>query len=177
MRAVIIEKTFGQKCDAAVRQVLPFLTALFAALFMATQTHVPGLASVMPLLPLAFAFYWAIARPTLFGMGSAFTVGLIQDLLTGTPLGLTALALLLTRAGVATQARFFIGKGFWVYWWSFAIVAIAAAVVEWLLALVVMGVFAPFGQVILSAVLNIGVFPFLFGVCDVIERRILAEDP
>ncbi len=174
---MIIEKTFWQKFDLAVRQTLPFVTAFLAALMMATQTHVPRLNSLMPSLTLGVVYFWAIHRPTLFGMGSAFVIGLIQDLLTGVPLGLGTLVLLLTRVGVASQARFFLGKPFAVHWWGFGLVAVTAALLSWTLAAAALGVVAPIGQVLVSALLSVVVFPLLFGVCDQIERRLLAEEP
>jgi len=174
---VIIEKTFRQKFDLALRQTLPFVTAFLAAMFMATQTHVPRLNSLMPSLPLCVVYFWAIHRPSLFGVGSAFVVGLMQDLITGVPLGLATLTLLFTRAGVSTQARFFLGKPFVVHWWGFVLVAFAAAVVSWLIAAAMLGIVAPVGQVLISALLSIAVFPIVYGVCVVIERRLLAEEP
>jgi len=174
---VIIEKTFRQKFDLAVRQILPFVTALLAALMMATQTHVPRLNSLMPSLALCVVYFWSIHRPSLFGMGSAFAVGLIQDMLTGVPLGLNTLVLLLTRAGVATQARLFLGKPFSVHWWGFCLIALIAAVTSWVLAAVALGMIVPIGQVLASALFSALVFPPIFWVCSVIERRLLAEDP
>ncbi|MGE4528349.1 MAG: rod shape-determining protein MreD [Rhodospirillaceae bacterium] len=174
---MIIEKTFKQKFDLTLRQTLPFVTAFLAAMFMATQTHVPRLNSLMPSLTLCVVYFWSIHRPDLFGMGSAFVIGLMQDLITGVPLGLVTLTLLFTRAGVATQSRFFLGKPFVVHWWGFALVAFAAAVVSWLIAAAVLGIVAPVGQVLISALLSIAVFPLIYGVCGVIEHRLLAEEP
>jgi rod shape-determining protein MreD len=174
---VIIEKTFREKVDLAVRQTLPFVTALLAVLMMATQTRVPRLNSLMPPLALCVVYFWSIHRPALFGLGSAFTVGLIQDLLTGVPLGLNTLVLLLVRAGVATQSRFFVGKPFSVHWWGFCLITLLAALTSWMLAAVAIGMVAPIGQVLASALLSTAVFPLAFWGCDVIERRLLAEEP
>jgi len=173
---VIIEKTFRQKFDLALRQTLPFVTAFIAALLMATQTHVPRLNSIMPMLSLGVVYFWSIHRPHLFGIGAAFVVGLLQDLVTGVPLGLGTMILLLTRAGVATQARLFLGKPFVMHWWGFILLAFAAAAVSWLLAAVALGVLAPIGQVTMSAILGIVMFPLTFGFCRMIER-LLAEEP
>ncbi len=173
---MIIEKTFRQKFDLALRQTLPFVTAFLAALLMATQTYVPRLNSLMPPLTLCIVYFWSIHRPSLFGMGSAFTVGLIQDILTGVPLGLNTLVLLLTRAGVATQSRFFLGKPFSVHWWVFCLIALAAALTSWLLAAAALGVIAPIGQVLTSACLGVAIFPPIFGVCALVEHRLLAEE-
>lgn len=173
---MIIEKTFREKLDLAVRQTLPFVTAVIAALLMATQTHVPRLNSMMPMLSLGVAFFWSVHRPQLFGIGAAFVVGLLQDLVTGVPLGLGTMILLLTRAAVAPQARLFLGKPFVMHWWGFILLSFAAAAVSWLVAAVVLGVLAPVGLVVMSALLGVVVFPLVYGVCSIVER-LLAEDP
>ena len=173
---MIIEKTFRQKCDLAIRQTLPFLTAFIAALLMATQTHVPRLNSMMPMLTLGVVFFWAVHRPLLFGMGSAFVIGLMQDLITGVPLGLGTFILLLTRAGVTPQARLFLGKPLVVHWWGFILLALVAALLSWVLAAMILGVIAPIGQVLMSALLGVVVFPVVYGICSMIER-LLVEEP
>jgi len=171
---VIIEKTFGEKIDIAFRQALPFASAFLAALLMVTQTHVPFLNSVMPSLTLCVVYFWAVHRPELFGLFSAFVIGLIQDLLSGVPLGLMTLTLLLTQSGVASQSLFFRDKPFIVHWWGFAIVAAYAAILTWIVAAIVLGLVAPFSQVLISAILTILIFPLVFWMCNIIERRIMA---
>ena len=173
---MIIEKTFGEKLAAVLRQILPTGIALVSAVFMGTQTRVPGLASVLPDLPLIVVYYWSVVRPQSLGAGSAFAIGILQDLVTGLPLGLSAMALVATRIVIARQSRFFIGKSFWVYWWGYAVVVLAVGLRQWLLALVVLGLKAPILQVLAAAVLGFGVFPLVYWLCDRIERHVLAED-
>jgi rod shape-determining protein MreD len=172
---VIIEKTAGQKFDIAVRQTLPFLSALTVVLFTVTQTHLPLVNLVMPSLTLSIVYFWSIHRPELFGVGSAFVIGLLQDLLTGVPLGLFTMTMLLTRAGVATQGMFFRDKPFVVHWWGYALVAVLASAFTWVVAAMIQGVFAPPGQVFMALILNVLIFPLIFGLCNVVERRVLMD--
>ncbi len=173
---MLIEKTFRQKTSLAIRQTLPFVTAFVAALLMATQTHVPRLNSMMPMLSLGVVFFWSVHRPQLFGMGAAFVIGLLQDLVTGVPLGLGTLILLLTRAILAPQARLFLGRPFVVHWWGFILLSAAVAAVSWLVAAVVLGVLAPIHLVVMSALLGVVAFPVTYGICSLFER-LLAEEP
>src|SRR5262249_19168190 len=79
--------------------------------------------------------YWAIYRPDLFPASLAFAVGLIQDALMGTPVGLNALLLLSVHGVVGTQRRFFQGKTFVVVWSAFTMIAFGAAFVGWILGM------------------------------------------
>ena len=59
-----------------------------------------------------------LLRPSL-----AFGLGLLQDLLSGTPLGMTPMIYVLVYWVVLTQRRFFLGTSFAMLWFGFALIA------------------------------------------------------
>ena len=80
-----------------------------------------------PALPLIAVFYWTLYRPDLMPPVAAFVIGLLQDILGGLPLGVSACVLVGVHAAVNTQRRFFIGKSFAVVWLGFALVSACGA--------------------------------------------------
>ena len=118
--------------DAAARNLFPLGLALAALLLGATPLYLPGYGMVAPNLALMVVFYWAIYRPDLFPAAVAFAIGLVQDALMGTPMGLNALVLLAVHGVVTTQRRFFQGKAFAVIWWAFGFVSLGAGFLGWL---------------------------------------------
>ncbi len=88
--------------------------------------HLPNYASVAPALPLMALYYWVIHRPDLLRPSLAFGLGLLQDLLSGTPLGMTPMIYVLVYWGVLTQRRFFLGTSFAMLWFGFALIAFGA---------------------------------------------------
>jgi rod shape-determining protein MreD len=57
---------------------------------------------------------------------AVFLVGILDDILSGTPLGVNSLMLLFVHWTIMTQHRVFRGKSFVLIWWAFALVALGA---------------------------------------------------
>jgi rod shape-determining protein MreD len=121
-----------QRLDRSARHLTPMLVCLALVVASALPMNLPGYGRVAPNLALIAVFYWAIFRPDLVPLSGAFAVGLFQDILGGTALGLQALVLVIVHHAVASQQRFFAGKSFLVVWWAFAMTAMAAGVVVWI---------------------------------------------
>src|SRR5690606_19702996 len=115
----MMQPTLLQSLDMSARKALPAALTLLLMLFALTPTTAPGLAPVMPMLAIMSVYFWAISRPELMGPRTAFCFGLLQDLLTATPLGSTALVFLLIQWIVLHQQKFFNAKPFVVTWFAF----------------------------------------------------------
>ncbi|MEQ9447512.1 MAG: rod shape-determining protein MreD, partial [Rhodospirillaceae bacterium] len=74
-----------QYMDGAARRIVPFGLTLVLMLFALTPTHIPALSDVAPMLTLMSVYFWSIYRPDLLGYGAAFGIGILEDLLMGTP--------------------------------------------------------------------------------------------
>ena len=73
--------------------------------------------------PLMAVYHWAIFRPRLLPAYAVFLAGLLQDILSGAPLGVNALVFLVAYGVVLSQKKFFTGKSFLILWLGFALVA------------------------------------------------------
>jgi len=124
--------TFWQRLDTIARRILPVAITLMLAMAAAVPLHVPGYAAVAPAVTLISVYYWTIFRPDLMPAAAVFGIGLFQDVLSGTPLGVNALVMLLVFAVVLGQRRFFLGKSFLVMWWGFALVVMGAFAATWM---------------------------------------------
>lgn len=127
-----MDTTFWQRLDSLARRMLPVAITLVLAMAAAVPLHIPGYAPVAPAVTLIAVYYWTIFRPDLMPAPAVFAVGLFQDVLSGTPLGVNALVLLLVFAVVFGQRRFFLGKSFLVMWWGFALVVAGALATGWM---------------------------------------------
>jgi rod shape-determining protein MreD len=148
--------------DLAARRALPAALTLLLLLFALTPTSVPGLAPAMPMLALMSVYYWSIYRPELLGYGAVFGFGLLEDLLTATPIGSTALVFLLTQWIVLRQQKFFNAKPFAVTWFAFVFVAAGAALIRWIaVGLVSDAGFTPPGPLMASCLITIAAYPLV----------------
>lgn len=148
-----------QRLDQALRHLLPFCLTLLLVLIDAMPTRLPGFAMVAPLLPLIGVYYWSIHRPELLPPSSAFLLGLVNDIIGGTPLGVTALVFLVLQGLASSQRRFFLGKPFLVAWWGFTLVAIGSVTAQWVLVSLLFGRSVDFLAVLFELLMTLFCYP------------------
>lgn len=150
-----------QRLDKSARHLAPFLTSVILVMLSALPVYIPGYGQVAVDVGLMTVFYWAIYRPDLFPAIAAFVLGLWQDILVGSPIGLHALILLLANWAIVSQRTFFQGKSFAVIWWCFSLVALAASIVSWVIVCALNVTLVSPVAVLFQAALTVGVFPFM----------------
>lgn len=124
---------FWQRLDTIARRMLPVAATLVLAMAAAAPTHIPGFGALAPAVTLISVYYWTIFKPELMPAPAVFGIGIFQDILSGMPLGVNALVLLLVFAVVLGQRRFFLGKTFFVMWWGFALIVVGALACTWMI--------------------------------------------
>ena len=121
------------RVDALARRLTPFGLTLVLVILGVLPLHLPGYERVVPLLPLMAVYHWTIYRPELLPAYAVFVIGLLQDTLGGTPIGVNAVVYLCVYGMVISQRTFFVGKSFAIEWLGFALVAAGAMGPGWLL--------------------------------------------
>lgn len=149
------------RLDQAGRGLTPITVTVLLVLVGMIPVQVPFYGPATPAFGLAAVYYWAIHRPDLLRPAFAFAVGVMNDLLSGLPLGLTALTYILVYWVVLTQRRFFLGHSFLLLWWGFALVAFGAAVLAWLVFSILSFSIRPMSTVLFQSVMTTALFPVL----------------
>jgi len=150
-----------QRLDRSARQLAPFLSSVLLVMLSELPVYIPGYGQVAVDVGLMTVFYWAIYRPDLFPVIAAFVLGLWQDILVGSPIGLHALILLLANWAIVSQRTFFQGKSFAVIWWCFSLVALAAGIVSWVIVCALNTTLVNPVAMLFQAALTVGMFPFM----------------
>jgi rod shape-determining protein MreD len=151
----------GKGLEKMVRLAVPQLIFLVLILLSLVALPIPAAGLVKPYMVLMAIYYWAIYRPTLVPPVLCFAAGLIMDILTGMPLGLTAMVFVLVRWIVSSQRRFLRGQPYIAIWAFFGLVAVLAGLLQWgLLGLVHMH-WSPPGPVGLTVLVSLFFFPFI----------------
>ena len=162
-----------QRLDRSVRLLAPFITSVLLVMLSALPVYVPSYGQIAVDIGLVTVFYWAIYRPDLFSVLAAFALGLWQDILVGSPIGLNALILLLVNWAVVSQRTFFQGKAFAVIWWSFSLVALIAALMSWVIVCALnLTIISPL-PVLFQSLLTIGAFPFMAWFLARVQHAVL----
>jgi rod shape-determining protein MreD len=126
-----LNTTLLQRLDRLARNLVPFALCAVLVVFSSLPFHIPGYGQVAANFTLMSVFYWAVFRPRLMPLAAVFAIGVLQDIVVGTPLGTNALVLVLVHTLVTRQGRVFRGKSFFVLWWGFGMVALGAGALGW----------------------------------------------
>lgn len=111
----------------------PAMLMIALTLVSAVQLRVPGLAQFMPMFAVIGTYYWSLYRPTLIPYLFLFVLGIVQDGLQGTPIGVTSLVLIMLRALMLPQRRFFSNEAFVAVWLGFLVFALLASLGFWVI--------------------------------------------
>jgi rod shape-determining protein MreD len=117
--------------DGIGQRLVPTAFTLVLAILSVIPLGIPGYAQVTPNFVLMSIYYWTIYRPDYLPYVVVFLIGLLVDLLTFGPPGVTPFALLIVRATVLGQRKFFVGKNFPILWWGFALATVGVTVLLW----------------------------------------------
>jgi rod shape-determining protein MreD len=147
------------RVNGGVARLLPIATTLLAATIAILPIPVPGYAALTPAFTLMAVYHWTIYRPDLLPPIGVFAVGLTQDLLTGAPVGIGALVLLLARAAVLRGRRYFINRTFPFVWTGFTLLSAAAMLTVWALHCLLQLTFFDLRSTMFRTVLTIAIFP------------------
>ncbi len=139
--------------------LIPATLTLAAVLLSVVPGGFSALPETTPFFALMAVYHWSIYRPELLPAPVVFTLGLVQDGLTGEPLGLFALVLVVVHGLVSTQRRAFLGKTFLIEWFGFAFVAVGATLACWLIACVYFAALVDPLPVALQGILTFAVYP------------------
>lgn len=163
-----------QRLDLRLRHALPVLLTLLVVLLSVAPLRLPDYALVAPGLVLVSLFFWTVHRPDLVRPWHAFVIGLFDDALSGTPLGVNALILVVVHAAIVAQHKVFRGKPFAVIWFAFALIAGGAQLLEAFLALVAARVLVDPLLLLVQLLLTIALYPAVAWLLGRAQRAFLA---
>lgn len=167
--------TFLQRVDLGARRLMPFGITLTLMLFAMTPTYITGLSHITPMYAFMAVYFWSIYRPDLLGYGTVFFIGILEDLLAGTPVGSSALILLLCQRVVFSQQKFFNSRPFGLIWAAFALLAFGASLLRWVcVGLAGPWGFTPFGTMIAGCLMTIALYPVVAWVMARAQMKLLA---
>ena len=161
--------------DAIVRVLAPALLGIILVLASTIPFHIPGFGPVTPNFVLIATFFWGIHRVYFFSNITVFFIGLLLDILVGTPPGLNAIVLVLVRNVAVMQGKVFRGKPFLVLWIGFALIGLVAGMVIWALSVIYhMTIIGPL-PIIFQTAMTIAVFPLLAWLFARIQQKLLQQ--
>jgi rod shape-determining protein MreD len=154
-------------------RLLPVATTLLAAVISVLPVQIPGYAALTPVFTLMAAYHWTIYRPDLLPPAALFGIGIAEDLLAGSAIGVNALLLLLTRIAVLSHRRYFIDRNFPFVWTGFTFLAALAMLGLWGLHCALDLSLLDFRNAVIRAALTIAMFPLASFVLGRAQRAVM----
>lgn len=165
--------TAVQRFDLWLRHATPVGLAVLLAILSVVPVGIPGYAVVVPAYTTMGAFYWAVFRPDLQPPIALFLVGVLQDVLAATPLGTTALCLMVVHGLAVSQRRAFLGKPFVLTWFGFVLIYALAATLIWCLVSVLsLQPIGP-GPAVFQYLVTVTLFPVVAWVFVRVHRHVV----
>ncbi len=161
------------RINVAFRAVLPVVITLLLALCAYLPYGSAEFSRLFPQFALISVFFWSVYQPNLMPAGAAFLIGFFVDVLSGMPLGLTALVLVLLQYAALTQRPAFVGRPFLVGWIGFAFFAAVAMVLIWFGAsLYYLTLFDP-APIVVQLAITVAIYPLIAELFGWLQRRML----
>ncbi|MEI7608221.1 MAG: rod shape-determining protein MreD [Rhodospirillaceae bacterium] len=167
--------TFWQRLDQIGRSLAPAAVTLMLILLGMVPLHLPDWDKVVPAMALMSVYYWSIHRPDLLPPSAAFALGLLQDLLAGTPPGITALVLVCCHLVIETQRAFFLANGFLMLWLGFTFIVFGAALLQGFIYSILAQTLVPMDIPLAQAAMTLAVFPVFASLFISVHRAFLKE--
>ncbi len=153
----------------------PTLLGLFGVIILALPVRLAEGLVPAPIIPLVVVFFWSIYGPDYMPPLSVFFIGILQDLLTGGPLGLWPAVYLIAQFVVLSQRAYFMGREQKVVWVGFAVVAIGVSVILWLVMSLMAGMMLPLRGLMVQMFATAMIYPLFGAVFGQLHRRVLVE--
>lgn len=117
--------------DRFVVAIVPSLLTLMMPILLAALTHMVFLSKIMPLLVVISVYYWCMFLPGSLPYLFLFSLGFLQDTLTGAPLGLSSFINVVMAWMVLHRFHMTGSVSFATIWLRFIAVCAMAAGMEW----------------------------------------------
>lgn len=151
----------GRRLDIAARCSFPACITVLLMLLTQAPLDIPEQAALLPAAALSCVWFWSLFRPDALPPPVVFGLGLLMDLLGYLPLGVGVFTLLAVHGVALALRRGLSQRGFAWIWVVFAGVASAAALMIWLLVMLLsFRLLSPYPAIFI-AVVAVAIFPVL----------------
>ena len=159
-----------QEKSVVFKAVLPFLTILFIIVLMVLPYNISILSDTMPYLTLIGVYYWCVFKPEMLPVAAVFVLGLIQDVLLGSPFGLTSLMLIGVHQFVYMQGRQFLERDFIFNWVVFIMLVVGYGVVYWVITSLYFREILDYLSIVGQILVTIAFYPVITWILGLVRR-------
>lgn len=124
-------QSFWKRTERLSIKLTPAILTAMMVLISAALEHIPGFARLMPSLALICIYYWCVILPGALPYWFLFVLGLLQDTLSGLPLGTSSFINVFMAWLIMSQLHITGNTTFSTMWLRFAALSIFVIGLEW----------------------------------------------
>lgn len=162
----------NQENSFGIKSTIPFFTVLFLIIIMVLPYKFTVIGDIMPFLTLIGVYYWSVFKPELLPVSVVFVLGLFQDVLLGSPLGLMSLLLVVVQQFIFFQGRQFLERDFLFNWFVFVMLVIGFGFLSWGITSLYFRVFLDYWGVIGQILLTIAFYPIITWILGLAKKMV-----
>lgn len=137
----------------------PMVFAFALLIFSSVPLYIAGTPSFFPALDIMIVFYWSSHRPSALPNWFIFLLGIFRDVVEGLTLGVGPFVYLVTKFMLLASRGIYRKANFLVIWQGFAIIALLAITLKWLLVSFIMGIPLSPDNAIMQFMLSVAIYP------------------
>ena len=153
--------TVGSRLARGGAAIIPALVCAFCVVATVLPYGSFGGITLAPIFPRAAIYFFVLTRPDQITPFVILLVGVLHDLLSGSPLGLWALVYLSAYGLTAALRIVFVGQTASGAWPGFILVAVSAGVAIWILASLFFGTVVAVVPVVVQMMFTAALYPVL----------------
>lgn len=122
--------------------------------------------AIYPNILLLAVYYWSVFQPQRVHPMLLFMLGLLSDIVTGAPLGIHPLMLLLVRSIVLSQRRLFLAQQFLFVWLGMFVTALFGYAIIWISLQIISDGPVSVNVMLVPIVSTVLLYPLWHWLCD-----------
>ncbi|MDB2415460.1 rod shape-determining protein MreD, partial [Rickettsiales bacterium] len=144
---------------AKSKLLLPRLLIVFLLLVTSTSLSVPGLGNFMPMVDVAFIYYWSLFVPPVVNLWFLLFLGILRDILSGVPIGLNIVVYIALGFFIKSQVDRIPSDKFNSVWLFMGIISVFVVLFQWLILSLANGNLLGIKDAIMQILLTIATYP------------------
>lgn len=161
-----------ESLDVAGRKLTPSLITFGLVILSVLPLHIPAYSSVIPAFVLMSVYFWTLHRPDLLPVLAIFLIGILNDVMTGGPMGVQALILLLACWVAGAGRRLFRGRSFLAVWSGFMVIAASVAILQWIIMSINLGMLIAPRPAIFAYFLTVLLYPLFSWIFFYVQQTL-----
>ena len=168
----MVNNSHGKEKSYGLKVVIPFLTVLFLIIIMILPYNTVLISDIMPFLTLIGVYYWSVFKPELLPIGVVFILGLLQDVLLGSPLGLMPLLLIVVQQFIYNQGQQFLERDYLFNWFFFVMIVAGFGFLNWGITSLYFKTLLDYWSILGQIFLTVAFYPVITGLLGLTKKLV-----